>query len=125
MQIKGEEHVFEMEGKHFHCAMDITMRFIGGKWKTVVLWYLRKGTLRFGELRKKCPQITERMLSITLKQLEADGIVERKVYTLKPPLKVEYSLTEFGQSLTPIIIEIAKWGRRVGHERGKIVSLES
>lgn len=124
MQINGKEHVFEMDGKQFHSAMDVAMSFIGGKWKTVVLWYLRKETLRFGELRKKCPQVTERMLSITLKQLEEDGIVQRKVYTKKPPLKVEYSLTEFGQSLSPIIIEIAKWGRRVGNTRGKVVAVE-
>ncbi|MEM6377694.1 MAG: helix-turn-helix domain-containing protein, partial [Bacteroidota bacterium] len=102
MKINDKEFLIELNKKTFHCAMDVSMSFIGGKWKTVVLWYLRKEAMRFGELRKRCPQVTERMLSITLKQLEEDGLVRRKVYTKKPPLKVEYSLTEFGQSCIPM-----------------------
>jgi DNA-binding HxlR family transcriptional regulator len=121
MIIDNEEVVFEMGKQQFHCAMDVTMHFIGGKWKTVVLWYLRGDKKRFSELKAQMPQITEKMLSIQLKQLEEDGLIHRKVYTSKPPLKVEYSLTEFGKTLLPLLNEIAKWGRTTGSEKGKIV----
>lgn len=124
MIINDKEFLFEIGDAHFHCAMDITMNFVGGKWKTVVLWYLKNEKKRFTELNKHIPQITERMLSITLRQLEEDGLILREVYNVKPPLKVEYSLTEFGQSLIPVLNEIAKWGRKVGKEKGKIIALD-
>jgi len=123
MRIKDEDFLIELGDKTFHCAMDVSMSLIGGKWKTVVLWYLRKEAKRFGELRKHCPQVTERMLAITLKQLEEDGMVNRKVYTQKPPLKVEYSLTEFGKSCIPMLESIAEWGRMIAKTRGEIVKV--
>lgn len=122
MIIDGEKKVFEIEDKHFHCAMDVTMNYIGGKWKTVVLWYLRDQKLRFGELKKRIPDITEKMLSIQLKGLEEDGIVKREVFP-EVPLRVEYSLTEFGETLKPMLEEIAKWGRYVGEHKGKLISV--
>ena len=103
--------------------MDVTLSFISGKWKTVVLWYLRNDKKRFTEIRQLIPQMTERMLSITLKQLENDGIVLREVYTTKPPLKVEYSLTAFGKTLIPVLNAIAKWGRNLAETEGKLVVL--
>lgn len=118
MIINDKEYVFRLRDKTFHCAMDITMHFIGGKWKTVVLWYLRNKTLRFGELKKQIPDITEKMLSIQLKALEEDGLVKREVYG-KVPLRVEYSLTDFGKSLLPVVEEIAKWGRNLGDTEGE------
>ena len=120
MIIDNQEKVFIIKGKEYHCAMDITMNFIGGKWKTVVLWYLRKDKKRFGELRKLIPNITEKMLSLQLKDLENDGIVKRKIYPVVPP-KVEYYLTDFGKTLIPMLEEIAKWGRRLGESQGKLV----
>ena len=123
MIVDNTEMVIEIDQQHFHCAMDVTMHFIGGKWKTVVLWYLRNDKKRFSELKAQMPQITERMLSIQLKQLEEDGLINRKVYTSKPPLKVEYSLTDFGKSLIPLLNEIASWGRKTGNEKGKIVKV--
>ncbi len=104
---------FEIDGKAFHCALDITMHFIGGKWKTVVLWYLIDGKKRFNELRKLIPDITERMLSIQLQQLETDGIIKREQFNKKPPFKVEYSFTTFGETLKPTIEIIAHWGREI------------
>lgn len=86
------------------------MGIIGGKWKTVILFYLIEGPLRYSELRKKMEGVTERTLSLQLKALEEDGVIERKVYTTKPPLKVEYSLTDFGKTLIPILKSIADWG---------------
>ena len=123
MQLNDQEVAIEMNGKLYHCAMDITMDYIGGKWKTVVLWYLRHDKKRFGKLRKHIPQMTERMLSIQLKQLEEDGLIRREVFTGKPPLKVEYSLTEFGKSLLPVLEAVAKWGREAGQANGKLVSI--
>ena len=123
MKIKDTEVIIDLKGKKYHCAMDITMDYIGGKWKTVVLWYLKKDKKRFAELNKLIPQMTERMLSIILKQLEEDGIVLRQVYTTKPPLKVEYSLTAFGETLVPILNEVAKWGRNLAEEKGKLVTV--
>jgi DNA-binding HxlR family transcriptional regulator len=122
MIIDNKEVVIQIDKEIFHCAMDVTMRYIGGKWKTVVLWYLRNNKKRFSELKSQMPQITEKMLSIQLKQLEEDGLIKRKVYTSKPPLKVEYSLTDFGKSLIPLLNEIAKWGRKTGSEKGKIIN---
>jgi DNA-binding HxlR family transcriptional regulator len=123
MIIKGKEYVVKMHGETYHCAMDITMDYIGGKWKTVVLWYLRNKTLRFGELKKQIPEITEKMLSIQLKALEEDGVIKRKVYA-EVPLKVEYSLTDFGKTMIPVLEAIAKWGRELGESEGKLVEVK-
>jgi DNA-binding HxlR family transcriptional regulator len=124
MRIDDKEMLVEIDGNQFHCAMDITLSFIGGKWKSVILWYLRKDKKRYAELNKLIPQITDRMLSITLKQLEEDGIIKRKVFTTKPPLKVEYSLTEFGKTLIPVLNAVAKWGREMAELRGKLIEVQ-
>src|SRR6185436_4111917 len=102
MIIKDKIYVFDIQGKIYHCAMDVTMDYIGGKWKTVVLWYLRDKTLRFGELKKQIPDMTEKMLSIQLKKLEEDGLIKREVFA-EVPLRVEYSLTDFGKTLKPVL----------------------
>jgi DNA-binding HxlR family transcriptional regulator len=120
MVIDNKEKVFLLDGKEYHCAMDVTMDYIGGKWKTVVLWYLRKDKKRFSELRKLIPNITEKMLSLQLKDLENDGLVKRKIYPEVPP-KVEYYLTDFGKTLIPMLEEIAKWGRGLAQSKGKMV----
>jgi DNA-binding HxlR family transcriptional regulator len=122
MKIDNKEVLIEIGENKFHCAMDITMHFVGGKWKTVVLWYLKNEKRRFTAINKLIPQMTERMLSITLKQLEEDGLIFREVYTTKPPLKVEYSLTDFGKTLIPVLNSIAKWGREVGETQGRIIN---
>ncbi|MFQ3575096.1 MAG: helix-turn-helix domain-containing protein [Cytophagales bacterium] len=123
MLIKGKNMAYDLNGKIYHCAMDVTMNFVGGKWKSVVLWYLRNQTMRFAELKKQIPDITEKMLSIQLKVLEKDGLIVRKVYGEKPPLKVEYTLSDFGQTLIPVLNAIAKWGRELGNERGELVEI--
>jgi len=123
MIIKGKNVAYKLHGKLYHCAMDITLDYIGGKWKTVVLWYLQFKTLRFAELKKLIPDITEKMLSIQLKKLEEDGLIRRKKYGVKPPVKVEYSLTEFGRTLVPSLNAIAKWGRDLGEGEGELVDV--
>ncbi|WOI23644.1 winged helix-turn-helix transcriptional regulator [Nonlabens ulvanivorans] len=105
--------MYSFKGKEYPCCASLTMGIIGGKWKTVIIYHLIEGPLRYNELRKEMPTVTERTLSLQLKTLEEDGIVERKVYTTKPPLKVEYSITEFGKTLIPLIKSIADWGNTV------------
>jgi len=82
-----------MNGKVYHCVLDVTMDYIGGKWKTVVLWYLRKESKRFSELKRSIPEITEKMLSLQLKKLEQDGVIGRKAHAEVLP-RVEYFLTK-------------------------------
>lgn len=100
----------QFNGKSYPCCTSVTMGIIGGKWKSVILFHLNEEPLRYSELRKKIPAVTERTLSLQLKQLEDDGVVNRKVYTSKPPLKVIYSLTPFGKTLSPLLTAIAEWG---------------
>ncbi len=122
MVIKGKEYAFEMNGKTYHCSLDITMSFIGGKWKTVVLWYLRKDKKRFSELKRHIPEITEKMLSLQLRELEKDGLVQRTVFPEVPP-RVEYELTDEGKTLLPVLEAMAAWGRRKGKEEGTMIAL--
>lgn len=94
------------------CAVDYSFRRIGGKYKGRILWYLhRRQVLRYGELRKTLSDITPKMLTQTLRELEVDQLVERKVYHEVPP-KVEYSLTVAGQELIPFIEYLEKWGNK-------------
>jgi DNA-binding HxlR family transcriptional regulator len=79
--------------------------------------------MRFGEIKKHIPQITEKMLSIQLKALEEDGIIKREVYA-EVPLRVEYSLTEFGKSLIPLLEAISKWGRQLTEDQGELVEVK-
>ncbi len=102
--------MYQVKGKQYPCCTSVTMGIIGGKWKTVILYYLIEGPLRYNELRRKMVSVTERTLSLQLQQLQEDGIVNRKVYTSKPPLKVEYALTDFGKTLVPLLQSIADWG---------------
>ena len=124
MVIKGKNLAYKLHDKTYHCAMDITMDYIGGKWKSVVLWYLKNKKLRFAELKKHIPDITEKMLSIQLKALADDGLIKRAVYGTKPPVKVEYSLTEFGKTLVPALDAIAKLGRTLGESEGKLIAID-
>lgn len=114
--------MYQYKGKDYPCCASLTMGIIGGKWKTVILYHLIGGTLRYNELRKEMPSVTERTLSLQLKTLEEDGIVKRKVYTSKPPLKVEYSLTNLGKTLIPVIQSIADWGVSVVEDKGAVVA---
>ncbi|WP_138494468.1 winged helix-turn-helix transcriptional regulator [Paenibacillus pinistramenti] len=91
------------------CPVEYTLDVIGGKWKGVILYHLLDGKKRFNELRRICPTITQRMLTLQLRELERDGIVDRIVYQQVPP-KVEYMLTEFGMTLAPIITAMKAWG---------------
>jgi DNA-binding HxlR family transcriptional regulator len=94
------------------CSVGMTVQMIGGKWKSVILYHLLEGgTLRFGELRLRLGGITQRMLTLQLRELETTGLIRRKVYAVVPP-RVEYSLTDFGRSLEPVITAMRAWGKR-------------
>jgi DNA-binding HxlR family transcriptional regulator len=95
----------------YGCPVEATADIIGGKWKAVILYYLFRGPKRFNELRRLLPEVTQRMLTLQLRELEQDGIVHREIYKEVPP-KVEYSLTEFGASLGPIIVQMLDWGEQ-------------
>ncbi|RBW67905.1 winged helix-turn-helix transcriptional regulator [Bacillus taeanensis] len=99
------------DDKMFNCEKELTLSVIGGKWKMIILWHLGKeGTKRFSELKALIPGITQRMLVNQLRELEEDRIVHREVYPVVPP-KVEYSLTEHGESLMPILDSMYQWGK--------------
>ncbi|MHA6488502.1 transcriptional regulator HypR [Bacillus cabrialesii] len=91
------------------CPVEFTLDVIGGKWKGILFYHMIDGKKRFNEFRRICPSITQRMLTLQLRELEADGIVHREVYHQVPP-KVEYSLTEFGRTLEPIVLQMKEWG---------------
>ncbi|HEU4324715.1 MAG TPA: helix-turn-helix domain-containing protein [Roseiflexaceae bacterium] len=93
----------------YGCSVEATLDVIGGKWKGVILFHLLRGTCRFGELRRLLPEVTPRMLTLQLRELEEDGLLTRTVYAEVPP-KVEYALTPFGASLRPIIMLMRDWG---------------
>lgn len=93
------------------CPVEATLDMIGGKWKGVILFRLGEGTKRFGELRKLLPKVSQRTLTQALRELEADGLVARKVYAEVPP-RVEYRLTPLGRTLKPLLVRLKDWGAR-------------
>lgn len=94
---------------HYGCAVEAALDVIGNKWKGVILFHLLDGTKRFNELRRLMPSVTQRMLTLQLRELESDEVINRKVYAEVPP-KVEYSLTKTGLSLKPILLALRAWG---------------
>ena len=91
------------------CPVEATLEIVGGKYKPLILWHLSGKTLRFGQLQKLLSSATPKMLTKQLRELENDGLIARKVYPVVPP-KVEYSLTDFGKSLYPILDAMCSWG---------------
>lgn len=108
--------------KEFHCAFEFTLDMISGKWKGMVLWHLREETLRYGELRKSLGNITQKMLTQTLRDLEKNKLISRKVYAVVPP-KVEYTITKRGKKLIPIFVDLIEWGNEVAILEGAVVEL--
>lgn len=100
-----------MEQTNVKCPVETAVEVLSGKWKILILWYLRKEKKRFSELEKMLPNTTQKMLIQKLRELEKDEIIERTVYPVVPP-KVEYSLTEYGKTLLPILKLLYGWGEQ-------------
>lgn len=92
-----------------NCPVDATLKLVGGKYKALILWHLVNATMRHGEIQRLVPQATPKMLTQQLRELESDGLLTRRVYPVVPP-KVEYSLTDLGMSLKPILVGMYDWG---------------
>jgi len=104
-----------------HCGMAFTLSLIGGRWKPGILYQLVRGKMRYSELRKQMPEVSERMLVLQLRELETDGLVRRLVYAEVPP-RVEYELTEAGISLKPVLKSMSDWGLGFQEKRDAKVS---
>lgn len=100
-----------MKKRSYSCGLDAAVDVVGGKWKALILWGLHDGPQRFGELRRAVPGISEKMLILQLREMEHCGLVHREVFHQVPP-KVEYSLTELGQSLNQALIPLGEWGEK-------------
>lgn len=92
------------------CPMEIGLNILSGRWKLHILWHLSKGTIRFNELQRKLGKITTKTLTSQLRDLEENGMIQRKIYAEVPP-KVEYSLTELGTSILPVLDVLCSWGK--------------
>lgn len=92
-----------------NCPVEATLELIGGKYKALILWYLSEGKMRFSQLRKCITNATPKMLTQQLRELETQQLIHREVFPVIPP-KVEYSLTETGKSLLPILVAMRDWG---------------
>ncbi len=102
--------VIVFRGKEYKCGIDVTLAVVGGKWKASILWHLAQETMRFSALQRQFSNTTRKMLTQQLRELEADGLVHREVYAQVPP-KVEYSLTEKGRSIYPVLDMMCDWAR--------------
>ncbi len=102
---------YKLDGAFYYCPVDLTLHIVGGRWKGIVIWNLRDGVKRFSELKRILVTINDKMLSQVLKELEIQGVVNRKVYEVVPP-KVEYSLTKEGKKLLPIMQAMSDYGSR-------------
>jgi DNA-binding HxlR family transcriptional regulator len=105
----------------YYCPVEVSLDKIGGKWKPLILWHLRARTRRFRELKRLIPNVTEKMLTEKLRELESDGLIHREVYREVPP-KVEYSLTPYGRGLDPILQQLCQWGKQ--HARKNRIRIE-
>lgn len=110
-----------MQNHILQCPVTTALSVIGGKWKVIILWHLKEGGVkRFGELQRLVRGISQKMLTQELRDLEESGLVSRKVYPVVPP-KVEYSLTETGWSLKPVLEQLCDWGKEYRKSRGETV----
>jgi DNA-binding HxlR family transcriptional regulator len=104
-----ECHMRNQCTKYSTCPMVVVQNLLSGKWKLLILWYLSYGTLRFSDIKNRLPKVTQKMLTSQLRSLEEDKLISRKVYPVVPP-KVEYSLTEVGKEIIPILEMMHSFG---------------
>jgi DNA-binding HxlR family transcriptional regulator len=106
----GAENLMIYREKEYACGIDVTLAVVGGKWKASILWHLAHGTMRFSDLQRQFNDTTRKMLTQQLRELETDALVHREVYPQVPP-KVEYSLTDKGRSIYPILEQMCDWAK--------------
>ncbi len=111
MQSLSTSDLMVYRDKEYKCGIDVTLAVVGGKWKASILWHLAQQTMRFSDLQRQFAGTTRKMLTQQLRELEADGLVHREVYPQVPP-KVEYSLTDKGRSIFPILDMMCNWARQ-------------
>lgn len=104
-------------GRRYYCPVELTIDVIGGRWKPVILAHLKEGVHRYGELRRRMPQISEKMLTQQLRELESDGLVARRSFDSNPP-RVEYRLSPDGLALGPALQALYEWGARRAETAG-------
>ncbi|WP_433830892.1 winged helix-turn-helix transcriptional regulator [Flavobacterium anhuiense] len=121
-KIECKSDLIKLENKIYPCTVSLVMDLIGGKWKAVILYHLKDNPKRYNELRKEMPSVTERTLSLQLKQLEEDGIIFRTVDGKKPPIKVTYGLTDFGKSFKDILETITTLGNSIASQKGVFIN---
>lgn len=113
-QPRDEKYLFN--GKEYLCPLDLAIEVIGGKWKAMLLFHLQWGPLRSSELKRRIKgNISNKMFTQITRELEGAGVIHREVFPVVPP-KVEYSLTDLGETIIPNILSLAEWGRHVGRQ---------
>lgn len=107
-----EDRQNKVSCSNYRCEIEITLEVISGKWKSLIMWHLGQGdVIRFNEFRRRIPDISQKMLTQQLRNLEEAGLVDRKIYQQVPPM-VEYSLTDMGKELIPILDAMDVWGKK-------------
>ncbi|WP_310395638.1 helix-turn-helix domain-containing protein [Hymenobacter sp.] len=119
----GKSLFLDVHGRRYYCQVELAMDLLGGKWKGVILWYLQGDTLRFTELKKQIVTISEKVLIRELRELEKAGLVIRKIYPEVPP-KVEYCLSEFGETLAPVLSAVSGFGMSYATKFGQVIEAQ-
>lgn len=112
MENQGCKRRYFFKGKEYGCSFSLAIELIGGKWKAKMIYHLKDGALRSSDLQRSLCNISNKMFTQTARELEHDGIIQRKVYPVVPP-KVEYKLTELGISVMPVILQLEVWGDQI------------
>lgn len=121
MLIDERDANYRIEGRNFNCSIDVTMFFMGGRWKMVLLWYIMSKPRGFDDIKKRIPNINDKMLSIQLKALESDGFLKMEDSGEE---EEKYYLTEKGNSLIPLLRELDAWGVMMAKEHGELVFVD-
>ncbi len=116
-QCNNKKYIFA--GEEYYCSLALAMDIIGGKWKSMAIYHLKDGPMRSSELQRALKGVTNRMFTLAVRELEQSGLVQRIVYPVVPPM-VEYKLTPRGDSVLPIILQLADWGMEVSDCRVQV-----
>ena len=124
MIYEGKKYQLELNGKNYHCPMSISMDLLNGKWKAIILYHLKGESIRFGKISELIPEMNDKTLSLQLKSLEETGLINRVDFK-EVPLRVEYSLSDLGETLSPILESLANWGYMMCEKKGSIQLIDN